>query len=80
MTFRVDGRGMGHLDLTVGQQIYALYTANACPVRTPDPGPRVIYTEHGDALAQKNQENVIVVNYKKHHNEKNMDRVLINRL
>ena len=42
MTFRVDGRAMGYLDLAVGQQIYALYTANAYPVRTVDPGPRAV--------------------------------------
>ena len=80
MTLRVDGRTMGHLDLAVGQQMYALYTVNAYPARTPDPGPRVIYTAHANALAQKNQENAFVVNYKKHHNEKNMDRALTNRL
>ena len=80
MTFRVDGRAMGHLDLAVGQQIYALYTANAYPARTADPGPRVIYTANANALQQKNQENLFAVSYKGHHNEKNMDRALTNRL
>ena len=80
MTFRVDGRAMGYLDLAVGQQIYALYTANAYPVRTADPGPRVVYTHNANALAQKNQENIFAVNYKNHHNEQNMDRALTNRL
>ena len=80
VTFRVDGRAMGYLDLAVGQAIYALYTANAYPARTADPGPRVIYTANANALAQKNQENVFAIDYKNHHNEKNMDRALTNRL
>ena len=80
MTFQVDGRPKGYLDLAVGQQIYALYTAAAYPARTPDPGPRVIYTPNANALAQKNQENVFAINYKNHHNEQNMDRALTNRL
>ena len=67
---------MGYLDLAVGQQIYALYTANAYPARTADPGPRVIYTPNANALQQKNQENVFSINYRNHHNERHMDRAL----
>ena len=80
MTFQVDGRPKGYLDLAVGQAIYALYTANAYPARTADPGPRVIYTPNANALQQKNQENVFAINYKNHHNKQNMDRALTNCL
>ena len=80
MTFQVNGRPKGYLDLAVGQALYALYTAAAYPARTPDPGPRVIYTPHANALSQKNQENIFLINYKNHHNEMNMDRALTNRL
>ena len=79
-TFRVDGRPMGYLDIAVGPQIYALYTANPYPVRTANPGPRVIYTAGANAIAQKNQENLFTLNYRNHHNEKHMDWALIDRL
>ena len=79
-TFRVDGRPMDYLNLAVGPQIYALYTANTYPGRTVDPGPRVIYAPAAGAIAQKNQENVFALAYRSHHNENFMDRALIDRL
>ena len=71
---------MGYFNLAVGPQIYALYTANAYPGRTADPGPRVIYTPAAGALAQKNQENLFALAYRSHHNENFMDQALIDRL
>ena len=79
-TFCVDGRPMGYLDLAVGPHIYALYTANAYPEKTADPGPHVIYTPAAAAIAQKNQENLFAIEYRNHHNENFMDRALIDRL
>ena len=71
---------MGYLDIVVGPQIYALYTAIPYPVRTANPGTRVIYTAGANVIAQKNRENLLTLNYRNHHNEKHMDRALIDRL
>ena len=79
-TFRVDDRPMGYLDIAVGPQIYALYTAYDYPPRTENPGPRVIYTPNAGTIAQKNQENLFALEYRNHHDEKHMDRALIDRL
>ena len=71
---------MGYLDIAVGPQIYALYTAYDCPPRTENPGQHVIYTPNAGTIAQKNQENLFALEYRNHHDKKHMDRALIDRL
>ena len=68
---------MGYLDIAVGPQIYAMYTAYAYPPRLANPGPRVIYTPNAGTIAQKKQENLFALEYRNHHDEKHMDWALI---
>lgn len=79
-TFRVDGRPLGLLDLAIPPALYALYTALAYPARTADPGATPQYAPNAGAVARLNTENLFALEYRSHHNERNMDQALINRM
>ena len=79
-SFRVNGRPLGLLNLAIPAQVYVLYTADAYPARTADPGNMPQFANNAGPIARLNTENLFAVQYRSHHNEKNMDEALIDRM
>ena len=79
-SFRVNGRPLGLLNLAIPAQVYVLYTADAYPARTADPGAMPQVAPNAGAVARLNTENLFAIEYRSHHNEKNMDEALIDRM
>ena len=50
-SFWVDGRPLGLLNLAIPAQVYVLYTSDAYPVRTADPGVMLQFANNAGPVA-----------------------------
>ena len=64
MTKRIPKAPLGHLYQSVPTAVYALYTADAYPVRAIDPGQRPTFVWPKADIAWRNIENSFAVAYK----------------
>ena len=67
-SFRVDGRPRGLLNLAIPAQVYVLYTADAYPARTADPGVMPQFANNTGPVARLNTKNLFAIKYRRHHN------------
>ena len=79
-SFRVDGRPLGLLALAVTAPVYALYTPDAYPARSINPGANPAYHANAGPVPRLNVQNLFGTEYRTYQDENHMDEALIDRL